>query len=150
MKTKKIALVSIAFFLGIVSVISLFAVYSFTGMQEPQSSPGTVAPISAKEANLLLTNYLKTADTLHKPLKGFYLDRQQLEALNMLAGKNSALAGFRLYLGRDEHGMLVGMVVGVDEKNADLVSDGIYKTGTIKSGPCPDICDKESPISGND
>ena len=82
--------------------------------------------------------------------KTFYLDRQQLEALNMLAGKNSALAGFRLYLGRDEHGMLVGMVVGVDEKNADLVSDGIYKTGTIKSGPCPDICDKESPISGND
>ena len=143
-------MVSVAFIFGAISVVSIFALLSFSGMGDPAVSPGTVTSITASEANALLSNYLKTADTIHKPLKGFFLDEQELEALNMVAGKNPTLAGFRIYFGKDPKGMLVGMVVAVDDKNADLISNGIYKTGSVKTGPCPVICDMESPISGND
>jgi hypothetical protein len=146
MKMNKFAMVSVAFILGAMSVISFLALVSFTGMSVPMAKSNEVSPILATDANTLLKEYLKTAGTPAKPINGVFLDKQELEAMNRLAGENPNLAGFRIYFGKETSGLLVGLVVGVDDNYSDLTANSIYKTDSPKTGPCPPVCDKNSTI----
>jgi hypothetical protein len=110
--------------------------------------PIKINPIALDEAQMLLRNYLASAQTPASPVKGVYLDRSQLEAMNKLVEADPALHGFRLFFGREGTGVNVGIVVGVDEANTDQVTKKIYKTMSAKTGPCPPVCDKNSPIKG--
>jgi hypothetical protein len=147
MKMNKFAIAGVAFILGAISVISFIALVSFTHMSSPTPASGLVTTVSATEANTLLKNYLKTAPAAVKQAKGIFLDLQELEALNSLASKDAKLAGFRLYLGKETNGKMVGLVVGVDANNLDLVSKNILKTQSPKTGLCPPVCDQSSTIT---
>ena len=140
-------MIGVAFIIGAISTVSFLSLVSFTGMSVPPSKSGAAAAISASDANLLLKEYLKTAGTPALPVKGVFLDRKELEALNQLAGENPGLAGFRIYFGKEKTGLLVGIVVGVDANYADVAGSNIYKTDSPKTGPCPTVCDKSSPIT---
>ena len=147
MKMNKFALVSASFFLGAITVISVFALFSFTRGGAPSTAQAGISLVSATDANTLLKAYLTNADTPARPVNGMFLDLQQLNAMNTLAGKNPNLSGFRLYFGREKTGVQVGLVVGVDSHNVDLITNSIYKTDSPKTGPCPPVCDVSSPIT---
>ena len=139
-------MVSVAFILGAISVVSFLALVSFTGMNFPPANPLGSTAISSANANILLKEYLKSADSPASPIKGVYLDKRELDAMNQLAGENPGLSGFRIYFGKESTGVMVGVVVGVDANYNDVVTGNIYKTDSPKAGPCPTICDKTSPI----
>jgi hypothetical protein len=140
MKMKTFAMVSVAFISGAIIGITFLALVGFTGMSVP-----TAPPISPGDANTLFKEYLKTAPTPTKPIYGVFLDKNELAAMNQLAGDNQNLAGFRIYFGKETSGPQVGIVVGVDDHYADVTAT-ILKTDSPKAGPCPTVCDNTSPI----
>ena len=113
------------------------------GLTDP---PEGVMPITIEDAKILFQNYQASAERPAVPVKGVLLDRAQLAAMNTLLKDNPTLSAFRVFFGKETSGDQVGIVVGVDENNADLISRGIYKTLSSKTGPCPPVCDKASPI----
>lgn len=136
----------VSFVFGAFSAISVFILLSFT-RPAPQNPAGNeIAPVTVAEANAMLKAYLSTAVKPTVPVKGVFIDRQQLDAMNRLVGEMPSLPGFRIYFGKEKTGVQVGIVTGVDEKNLDVVSMTIYKTESPGTGPCPPNCDKESPI----
>jgi hypothetical protein len=149
MKKNKIAGTTLSFVFGAIIGVSLFALFSFTRTTAPAEPQSSVTVITAADAHALLNRYLMTAPASTTPIKGFYLDLQQLDAMNRLVKENPALAGFRLYLGKAVNDIPVGIVVGVDNKGSDATTNSIYKTDSQKSGPCPTICDQNSPITKN-
>jgi hypothetical protein len=146
MKKDKIALATIPFIIGTIFGISVFAVLSFTRDNAPDNPPQQVSSITATDANALVKRYLSSAVPLTTPVKGFYINLQQLDAMNRLAIVYPSLAGFRVYMGKTNDDIQVGIVVGVDNKGLDAISNGIYRTDTQKPGPCPPFCDTNSPI----
>jgi hypothetical protein len=108
--------------------------------------PEGLVRVTAGEAQALVKHYTETAETPAVPVKAVFLDLLQLAAMNELVAENPSLAGFRVYFGLESNGAGVGVVVGVDARNTDLSTQGIYKTLSVNSGPCPPNCDRESPI----
>lgn len=102
--------------------------------------------ISVEEAKNLLQHYLTTADSPDTPVKGVFLDRNHLDAMNTIKAETPALTGFMVLFGKVETGATVGIVVGVDNKNQDEAVKKIYKTQSVGTGPCPPFCDMDSPI----
>ena len=135
------------FLMGIGIGITLLSVFSFTRSSEPVAPPAGLSPVSDTAANTLFTRYIKKATFPTKPFQGFFLDTQEFDAMNLLAKGGTVLSGFRIYLGKDANGTGVGIVVGVDSKGLDAISNGIYRTDSPKAGPCPIICDATSPIT---
>ncbi len=106
-----------------------------------------ITPITDTEAKTLLTKYISTAVKPTSPVKGVFLDRQQLDAMNKLVQENPAVPGFRVFFGMEVSGAKVGIVVGVNDANQDQVTRSIFKTLSPKTGPCPPVCDQASPIN---
>ncbi|HWA41102.1 MAG TPA: hypothetical protein VG712_05785 [Gemmatimonadales bacterium] len=52
-------------------------------------------------------------------------------------------AGIRIYHGRDAKGEQHCVMVGVDQKGADMTSGGVMQ----QSYPCPPYCDEQSALS---
>jgi hypothetical protein len=148
MKRNKIAMISVTFILGAVFGISLIAVLSFVNpANSPSSSPDPVViPITISDANHYFLNYYAKADSIKDKFKGFYVDRLQLEAMNILATDKN-LVGFRLYMGKNNTNENIGIVVGITNTFSDAASGKIYKTESKSSGPCPFLCDVSSPIT---
>ena len=148
MKKNKITLAIVPFIVGAIFGISIFAFLSFSRMSaSPEPQVVAVSAISPSDANTIVKHFLSTATTPTVPTKGFYVDLQQLEAMNKLMKENASLAGFRLYLGRGADEAQVGIVVGVDSKGIDATMNTVYKTNSPKTGPCPPVCDQNSPIT---
>jgi hypothetical protein len=151
MKKNKIAMISVTFVLGVVLGMSFITLLSFVSPDPPSPNPA-LNSIYTPEANQLFHNYYDKAVSINDKLKGFYVDKNQLEAMNELA-KNTTLTGFRIYLGKNTMGDTLGIVVGVTNKLLDdlagaTVTKGlIYKTESKKSGPCPFVCDVSSAIT---
>jgi hypothetical protein len=154
MKKNKMAMVSVTFILGAVFGISLFALLSFVRTPNPPLPNPLLNPIQTAEANRLFHYYYDSATSLNAKIEGFYVDRPQLEALNELA-KNTALVGFRIYLGKTAPASkdTLSIIVGVTSKMLDDVpvatgvNGKIYRTESRKAGPCPPMCDRTSPIT---
>ena len=108
--------------------------------------PVGVTPIRAEEAKTLVGRYGGGATIPTKPFLGLYLDRRQAETIFYLLAKYPSLAGVRVYMGKEDTGKNVRIVVGVNDAYHDEVEQGILKTEAPVGGPCPPNCDTESPI----
>jgi hypothetical protein len=134
------------FLIGIVMGISIFGLLSFTNGTSVFGFGDTVSTISASEANAYVKNYQLSVESSSNVIKGFTIDKTQLEAMNLIASENASLSGFRIYYGKDNLSKQVGIVVGVDNQGKDAVNLSIYSTSAALSNPCPPVCDSESAI----
>lgn len=146
MKTNKYILTAAGFFSGIALTVSIMALYSFTGAPEPAGPPTGIIPVSATVANAYYKNYMAGAVSVNQVVKGFTVDKSQVDAMNSIARENPVLTKFRIYMGKDNNGRLVSIVVGVDGRGLDAVGNTIYNTDA-PGNPCPPVCDAESPIA---
>lgn len=149
MKTNKYFFPLTAFFTGLVFGISILGFFSFTnGPVSPAPNAG-ITPINATAAHVFFNNYIVTAAPFNQVIKGFTIDKVQLEAMNSIARENPELSGFRIYMGKDNNSMNIGIVVGVDNLGKDAVKNTIFQTQGQKMSPCPPVCDVNSPIVNN-
>jgi hypothetical protein len=127
--------------------ISVIGLLSFTSAPVAPSPVGGIGPITVEQANSYVKNYVSDATSINQVIKGFYVDKAQLEAMNNLASENPEFSGFRLYFGKDANGRKVGVVVGVDITGKDAFKNTIFGTDSPNSSPCPPVCDVNSPIT---
>lgn len=99
--------------------------------------------ISADSANAYFKCYMKTPLSIDT-LIAFTVNLQQFKAMQTLLAHDSTSTGFRLYMGIVGDPTDVYMVVATDTEGNDKASE-IYLT--VRKGPCPDLCDDESPIT---
>jgi hypothetical protein len=144
MKKNHNALMAFTFLSGILLGASAIALVSFRASQ-PAPSP---ARISLEEANMLYKNYYNSASPSNSVFSGFAINREQLSAISALAAENQGLSGFRVYMGYDPSAGNVGIIVGVNGSDQDITST-IYRTSSGSSGPCPTICDVNSPVTSH-
>ena len=102
--------------------------------------------ISLQDAKAYFNRYYSQAEPNNQVIKGFALNRDQLDAMNRLLAETPSLAGFRIYMGIDNNSATMGIVVGIDNDGKDN-SNSIYRTVALASGPCPTICDGSSTIT---
>ncbi|MFZ4522180.1 MAG: hypothetical protein ACOYNC_10760 [Bacteroidales bacterium] len=146
MKTNNYFLTIVGFISGLVAGISIIGFLAFTNAPAASASGGGMVPVTSTEAHGLLSNYLTEAAPINMIVKGFTIDKSQLDAMNALAKENPALAAYRIYLGKSGDSRLVGIVVGVDITGKDAVKNTIFSTDSKNLSPCPPICDVTSPI----
>jgi hypothetical protein len=146
MKTNKYFFPFMGFITGMVFGISIIGFLSFSsGPASPPQGNGIIA-ITTTEAHGFINKYLSEATSLNQVIKGFTIDKSQLDAMNAIAKANADLTSFRIYMGKDNSSRKIGIVVGVDNAGKDAVKNGIYNTMGSKLSPCPPICDATSPI----
>ena len=145
MKTNKYFLTVIGFLSGIVFTISFMGLFAFSSGPGSPAPVGGNVPVSAAVANGYFKNYMASAVSVNQVIKGFTVDKNQLEAMNNIAKENTTLQGFRIYMGRDNNANPVSIVVGIDGKGLDAVNNTIYNTNS-PGNPCPPVCDVASPI----
>jgi hypothetical protein len=87
--------------------------------------------------------YMKSPRTI-KNLVAFYVNADQLHAMNVLTTHQSSAKGFRIYMGVMGDPVPVNMVVATDVAGKDICSE-IYLTKVAE--PCPTLCDDQSPIT---
>ena len=147
MKKNKFYFTGVGFLAGLMVAGSVVGFFAFRNSPSgPDASPA-VSATSAAVANGYLKNYLSGASPLNQVLKGFRIDVSQLNAMNMIIKENPALAGFRVYLGKDNNAQKVAIVVGVDSGGRDAVGNTIYTTDSPGTDPCPPVCDASSTIT---
>jgi hypothetical protein len=149
MKMNKYAFTALGFVSGIVSGITIFALVAFTSTPPAPPTGGPISAISAATANQYFNNYISGATTYNNVLKGFTLDKSNLDAMNNIFQQNSALAGFRIYFGKDNNSNNVAIVVGVTTSGTDAVNNSIYSFSTQNTNACPPVCDNTSSITKN-
>ncbi len=146
MKTKNYFVASVIFLTGLFSGISIIGMYSFTGAPSSPPAAGKNTPVSAAEAHTCFVSYMADAVPMNAVIKGFTLDKAQLDAMNAISKENADLAGFRIYMGKDASAKRIGIVVGVDNTGKDAIKNTIFSTDSRQLSPCPVVCDVSSPI----
>jgi len=150
MKANNIFFTTTGFFSGIVAGASMVALLSFTyDPGTPVVPGGGIVPITLTEAIGYFKNFQKDAAPLNQVVKGFTIDKTQLDAMNSLAKESTTLTGFRIYMGKDNNSRKIGIVVGIDNTGKDAVKNTIFNTDSQSLSPCPPICDVNSPITLN-
>lgn len=105
--------------------------------------------INTKTAHAYYKLYHSRPDSI-ETLKGFTINLAQFHAMCMImnADTSGTLHGFRIYMGADSiPSNRVMMVVGTGSPDK---YGTIYSTSAENSGPCPLICDSDSPIISDD
>jgi hypothetical protein len=78
-------------------------------------------------------------------LKAFAVNLEQYKAMGKIINADTTVKGFRIYLGAmEKRATPVMMVVGFGTPDHTGM---IYSTSSEDSGPCPILCDKDSPIT---
>jgi hypothetical protein len=147
MKTNKFFYTVIGFITGIAAGISVVGLLSFSGGPATPVPGGGLAPITTDMAHSYLLKYLSDAAPVATVVKGFTIDKIQLDAMNAIAKENPDLAGFRIYMGKDNAAKRIGIVIGVDANGNDAIKNTVFSTDAAKLSPCPPICDVTSPIT---
>lgn len=145
MKSRKYFFPLMGFVAGVLAGLSIFGLFAFASAPAGPAGSGIVA-ISKTQAQAYVSNYLSKALPTNAVIKGFTIDKQQVEAMNNIARENPALTGFRIYMGKDNNSAMVGIVVGVDNTGQESLTNTIYSTDSKTLSPCPPICDTQSPI----
>ena len=148
MKTNKKFFTAAVFFTGLVLGISIMGLLAFTSAPSTPAPGPAINPVSSTDANLYFKNYLAGAATFNQVIKGFTIDKTQLNAMNIIAAENSTLTGFRIYMGKDNKSLNIAIIVGINSNGKDAVTNTIYKTDA-PGNPCPPVCDATSPIVQN-
>ncbi len=146
MKTKKLFLTTAGYITGMISGVVIMALLSFSNTPATPVAAGGNTPVSADVARSFYTKYMTDAAPFNQVIKGFTIDKAQLEAMNAIAKENAELAGFRIYMGKDYAGRKVALVVGVDNTGKDAVKNTIFSSDAQQVSPCPPVCDATSPI----
>lgn len=146
MKKNQFAIISATFFSGIVLGASIFGLISFTNPTPPVSLMPGVSKVSLQEASSYIRAYTDHATPSNEVIKGFVINKEQLDALNQLANENRSLSLFRIYMGSDANGNRVGILLGIDGQGSDA-SGSIYMA-TGGASPCPPVCDGNSSLMG--
>jgi hypothetical protein len=153
MKKSKFAFITVVFILGL--VIGSVAI-TLLSSSNPAPTPASAPPytqITADSANKLFRIYYTNISSLNDKIKGFTLDREQVNALYAMASDPAyKIIGFRVYFGMDNAKQRLTMIVGIQSDSTDLAAAGsasksVYVTTSRKSSPCPPSCDKNSPIT---
>jgi len=129
---------------GAILWISCFCFNKFCPRPNHETGQDTtgIYRITVEKANNYFRAYMDT-NTIHvDTLKAFTINSEQFVAMQLISSDTS-VHGFRIYMGKDEKGKPVRMVVGTG--SPDKV-DKIYVTSDEASGPCPFSCDVSSPI----
>ncbi len=135
----------LTFSAGIFFGISLFTFYAFMNKSAiPQT--GRIEKVDLTSATQLTKNYTAVAKPMNKVFRGFAVDTDQLEAMNRILKDNPGFSGFRIYIAETARGVEKRIVVGVDANGKDAISRTMYKTPVSDSGPCPSVCDSNSPL----
>jgi hypothetical protein len=146
METKNLIRMGISFVCGGALGVTLFTLFSFSG---PGTSGTNEAPIGRDSARYYFHQYYDPVQTHNKDtLKGFSINTEQLNALNKLLTVNQDFTGFRIYFGKNRDGFDNMIIIGLDKNGLENESGGIYRTSSVHSGPCPKMCDENSPIAG--
>jgi hypothetical protein len=146
MKTNKFFFTALGFLTGLTLGISIIGLWAFTSGTATPIAAGGIAPVTTEVAKSYLKNYTATLDPNIQAVKGFTIDKSQLDAMNAISRENPELTAFRIYLGRDNSTRKVGIVIGVDNTGKDALKNTIYSTDAARVSPCPPICDTTSPI----
>jgi hypothetical protein len=146
MKTFNFTRFGIPFISGlIVGAAIVGIVWYSTAAPVPYSLPqgGTV---TVERARALVQSYFTRIPDNDPKVKGFVIGIDQYNAMTALLTKNPTLGGFRVFMGTDESGKNVALVLGMDKT---LRNDYtlIYSTNWVKVGPCPPDCETPNPIS---
>jgi hypothetical protein len=145
MKNRKILWLASSFAAGAILGISILGLVSFTS-QPPQPGDPVITRITSADALTFYQNYIRTATTYTNKLKGFTIERTQLTMMNTILTATPTAAGFRIIFGTNASGTSIAMVCAVDATGADMTGN-IYSTTYSRVGPCPPVCDVNSPIS---
>jgi hypothetical protein len=148
MNKNSFSIISIAFVSGIIIGTLALGLLSFTWAGNVPDPLGTISKISVQDAQTFSRRYITSAVPVNGVIKGFALNKEQLEACDRLLNENPSLTSFRIYMGQDNSSATVGIVVGIDAGGKDNLSS-IYRTSGSSSGPCPTVCDQTSNITGN-
>ena len=138
-----------SFLSGFLLAVFVFMAWSFVIPGYQPSKTGEPDPtITIAEANAFFLSYFTKATPIpaNTVLKGIVIDKDQLNAMNSLVSGDPSINTFRLYFGRDSLQIPVALVVGVDGNGNDMTGT-IYKSTLNRMGPCPSICDSNSPIT---
>jgi hypothetical protein len=146
MKNKKILWTALPFLGGALFGISLLGLFSFCS-SGPGSNEPVVTKISSADAHTFYQNYIRTASPYTGKLSGFTVDKAELTVMNTILGVAPSAAAFRFYFGTDASGTGIMIVCGVDANGADMTGN-VYSATKNKVGPCPPLCDINSPIPG--
>ena len=146
MKTSRYFPTALGFVTGTVFGLTVFFLLSFTRVAPSTPPDSSSGAISAAVAHSYFSNYMSGAVATSGVIKGFAVDKSQVDAINSLSAETPGLTAFRIYFGKDNNGAKIGIVVGVDNLGNDLVKNSIYGTPAQKISPCPPICDVSSPI----
>ena len=144
MKKNQFTLMAVTFISGIIIGVSALTLYSFANAGPAPIAPSPVK-ISVQDANALYRAYNSRTTPTNAVFKGFSITKEHLAALNSLLTDTPGLAGFRVYMGYDNTSN-VGIIVGTNASDVD-VTTSIYRVAAGSSGPCPPVCDVNSPIT---
>jgi hypothetical protein len=127
---------------AIVSVIMYFVLMGGSGSSN-------FTQISVDQAHKYYLNYYTHATTQQDILKGFTFDSgDYFQSVSALYAHNSAISGYRIYMGFDDSGKEVGILVGINSAGDDMTGGhDLILSVSGKMGPCPNICDNNSPIT---
>jgi hypothetical protein len=105
--------------------------------------------LTVEQARQYYSNYHAHALPETEILKGFsFLTADYFQAAASIYGKDEGIVGYRTYMGVDDSGAAIGIMVGVDASGKDMTNDDDIIYGVRGSmGPCPNICDSSSPIT---
>ena len=142
MATRKYLYPSLGFGAGMVFGILILGLMSFNS---PPGGTG-ISPVSVEIARGYISKYVSGATRSNEIIKGFTIDKTQVDAMNALLRENPALTGFRIYLGKTADNIAKGIVVGVDAEGKDAVNNTIYGTDSKSVSPCPPACETTSPL----
>jgi len=147
MKKKNFLWMSAAFVAGSVFGITLLGLVSFSGPANPPAAGPT--KIDAKVAKAYYLAYIKNAQRYDSVIGGFAIDKDEFTAMNKLLTDVPTLAGFRIYMGIDGSGNNVALMIASDTDGKEVGTNVYSAVRSIHVGPCPPLCDSQSPISGN-
>jgi hypothetical protein len=146
MKKNQFTLIAATFITGIIIGMSAITLFSFTSSSPVPASTPPVSKISVTDAKVFFKTYYDKTPPVNAVIKGFSITKEHLAALNNLSNENPALTAFRIYMGYDASAGNIGLVVGVDGSGQDITTS-IYRAAAGSSGPCPTVCDANSPIT---
>ena len=127
---------------AIVAVIMYFVLNGGSGAPNYTS-------LTVDQARQYYLNYYTHATSQQEILKGFSFDSgEYYEGVSALYSNDEGISGYRIYMGIDESGKQIGILVGVNAAGGDMTGDHNLILGVAgKMGPCPNICDNNSPIT---
>ncbi len=146
MKTIKSYNQAVIFILGIFVGIGIFSTFAFVSDTDSTIANPPSQQISLQEAQSMTENYRSGATPMNDIFRAYAVNKDQLDAMNRLAGEDSKFIGFRLYTGVTSSGYPASIVVGIDQNGSDAINNSIYSTGLSSAGPCPLVCDSFSPL----